>query len=237
MTKEQMDAAREKARAAAGYVHPGTLKGKAPGAAPPPPPRPIPPPNLPPTTFDPRSHPPYVNRPGTAAHVPLKKLGVPAGAARSPAPAPDRVRSLHAPGGAPPSTASRLPAAPAPPPPAYRATKSGAQQSQQKWDDMFDCLVNFIEEVRERNTSHMTEERKREWIWDGNVPTSYKSPCGKALGRWINNQRSAKAKVALSDPRTRTRSDKLGNLQCLTGSLRGPGTGTWGSCPASGPTA
>jgi hypothetical protein len=66
---------------------------------------------------------------------------------------------------------------------------------------MFDCLVKFIEETREKSTKHMNEKQKAAWIWDGNVPTSYKTRCGKALGRWINNQRSAKAKEALKDDR------------------------------------
>jgi len=47
----------------------------------------------------------------------------------------------------------------------------------------------------------LDKRQKAEWIWDGNVPTSYKAPCGKALGRWINNQRSAKAKGTLKDDR------------------------------------
>jgi hypothetical protein len=66
---------------------------------------------------------------------------------------------------------------------------------------MFDCLVKFIDETRKQATQSMTEQQKSSWIWDGNVPTSYKTPCGKALGRWINNQRSAKAKGTLKDDR------------------------------------
>ena len=45
------------------------------------------------------------------------------------------------------------------------------------------------------------EIREMAWIWDGNIPARYKTPCGKALGRWINNQRSAKAKDKLKDDR------------------------------------
>ena len=74
-------------------------------------------------------------------------------------------------------------------------------QSQQKWEDMFECLVRYIEETQEMATSHMNDEQKAAWIWDGNVPNSYRTPCGKALGRWINNQRSAKAKDKLKDDR------------------------------------
>lgn len=81
------------------------------------------------------------------------------------------------------------------------SSKCITAQSQQKWEDMFECLVRYIEEIREMATRHMNEEQKAAWIWDGNVPTSYKTPCGKALGRWINNQRSAKAKDTLKDDR------------------------------------
>jgi hypothetical protein len=81
------------------------------------------------------------------------------------------------------------------------SSKSGTLQSQQKWDDMFECLVEFIEETREKSTRHMNEKQKAAWVWDGNVPTSHKTRCGKALGRWINNQRSAKAKDTLKDDR------------------------------------
>jgi len=82
-----------------------------------------------------------------------------------------------------------------------RGAPSATLQSQQKWDDMFECLVHFIEETREKCTKCLSDAEKATWIWDGNVPTSYKTPCGKALGRWINNQRSAKAKGTLKDDR------------------------------------
>jgi len=78
---------------------------------------------------------------------------------------------------------------------------TGTLQSQQKWDDMFQHLVQFIADTRAEKTKNMTEEKKSAWVWDGNVPTSYKTPSGKALGRWINNQRSAKAKGTLKDDR------------------------------------
>ncbi|KAL7513792.1 hypothetical protein ACHAXN_011057 [Cyclotella atomus] len=47
----------------------------------------------------------------------------------------------------------------------------------------------------------LTEEQKALWVWDGNVPTNYKTKCGKALGRWINNQRTSKTKGTLKDDR------------------------------------
>jgi hypothetical protein len=49
---------------------------------------------------------------------------------------------------------------------------------------MFEVLVRYIEEIREMATGHMNDEQKAAWIWDGNVPKNYKTPCGKALGRY-----------------------------------------------------
>lgn len=74
-------------------------------------------------------------------------------------------------------------------------------QSNQKWDSMFDALVEFIEQRRLEDTAQLGEKEKEAWIWDGNVPTNYKSQDGKALGRWVNNQRSAKSKGALKEDR------------------------------------
>jgi len=139
-TKEEMDAIRERARAAAGYVPPG-------GG-----PRPIEAPSL------------------TSA---LR---------------PDQIVST------PYTHVAQTPSS-------VYSSKCITAQSQQKWEDMFECLVRYIEETREMATRHMNEDQKAAWIWDGNVPTSYKTPCGKALGRWINNQRSAKAKDTLRDDR------------------------------------
>ena len=74
-------------------------------------------------------------------------------------------------------------------------------QSSQKWDSMFDCLIEFIEERRQEECDDLPEDAKKEWAWDGNVPTTYKTKDGKALGRWVNNQRSAKSKGVLKDDR------------------------------------
>jgi hypothetical protein len=79
--------------------------------------------------------------------------------------------------------------------------KASSLKSQQKWDEMFNYLVKFIEETRQDATKDMPEEKKEAWVWDGNVPKNYKTKCGKALGRWINNQRSAKAKGTLKNDR------------------------------------
>jgi hypothetical protein len=79
--------------------------------------------------------------------------------------------------------------------------KSSKGQATQKWESMFDCLIGFIEDRRKEEPGTMTEEEKKAWIWDGNVPTTYKTKDGKALGRWVNNQRSAKSKGSLKDER------------------------------------
>jgi hypothetical protein len=74
-------------------------------------------------------------------------------------------------------------------------------QSNQKWDEMFECLKEYVDEVRVKETKGMSEEEKVKWEWSGNVPTMYKTKDGKALGRWVNNQRSAKSKGTLKDER------------------------------------
>ncbi|KAL7510109.1 hypothetical protein ACHAXN_010665 [Cyclotella atomus] len=103
------------------------------------------------------------------------------------------------PGGAHPSFVPSMPR-----PPGYMShpvSRVSSVQSAQKWDDMFQYLVKFIEETRIEQTKGLTEEQKALWVWDGNVPTNYKTKCGKALGRWINNQRTSKTKGTLKDDR------------------------------------
>jgi len=87
-----------------------------------------------------------------------------------------------------------------PPTPASALSSASRGQSSQKWDDMFDCLVAFIEEQKKKEQK-AAAENKQKWEWDGNVPTTYKTSDGKALGRWINNQRSAKHKGVLKAER------------------------------------
>jgi Helicase associated domain len=77
----------------------------------------------------------------------------------------------------------------------------GAGQANQKWEKMFSCMLEFAQERQAEETKDMTPTEKSEWVWDGNVPTNYKSKDGMALGRWVNNQRSAKAKGNLKDDR------------------------------------
>jgi Helicase associated domain len=77
---------------------------------------------------------------------------------------------------------------------------AASKASSQKWDEMFECLLEFVKE-QTVDTTGMTEKERKEVEWDGNVPTTYKTTDGKALGRWINNQRSAKHKGVLKKER------------------------------------
>jgi len=66
------------------------------------------------------------------------------------------------------------------------SSPSGKGQSNQKWEEMFQALTHYIEQQAD---------------WDGNVPTHYKTKDGKALGRWVGNQRAAKHKGLLKPDR------------------------------------
>jgi hypothetical protein len=82
----------------------------------------------------------------------------------------------------------------------YSMYNAANKASSQKWDEMYECLVEFVEEQKV-DTRGMTEKERKEVEWDGNVPTTYRTKDGKALGRWINNQRSAKHKGVLKKER------------------------------------
>jgi hypothetical protein len=82
---------------------------------------------------------------------------------------------------------------------AAKPVKSG--QVSQKWDGMYEALLHFREERRREETKDRPDNEKASWVWDGNVPTTYKTEDGKALGRWVNNQRSAKNKGTLKEDR------------------------------------
>jgi hypothetical protein len=103
------------------------------------------------------------------------------------------------------TTASRQSAASCTPYAVQSSTPSSQSasrgQSSQKWEQMFECLVKFIEDQKKDETKAMTDAQKKDWVWDGNVPTTYKTKDGKALGRWVNNQRSAKSKGTLKEER------------------------------------
>ena len=72
---------------------------------------------------------------------------------------------------------------------------------EKQWNDMFQCLLHYIEETRKERTQHIYDDEKKAWVWDGKVPQNYKTPSGKALGTWVTNQRVAKKKGALKDDR------------------------------------
>ena len=82
----------------------------------------------------------------------------------------------------------------------YSMYNAANKASSQKWDEMYECLVEFVEDQKV-DTRGMTERERKEIEWDGNVPTTYRTKDGKALGRWINNQRSAKHKGVLKKER------------------------------------
>ena len=54
------------------------------------------------------------------------------------------------------------------------ALSTASKVSSQKWDEMYVCLVDFVETRREIENKGASEQLKREWEWDGNVPTTYK---------------------------------------------------------------
>jgi len=86
--------------------------------------------------------------------------------------------------------------------PSASSSKLGCKEkSTQKWDSMYECLLQFVQDRKHEETAGLSPEDVADWVWDGNVPTTYKNRDGKALGRWINNQRSAKSKGNLKDER------------------------------------
>jgi hypothetical protein len=58
------------------------------------------------------------------------------------------------------------------------------------WDAMYDTLVQYVTERKSANNNN---------TWDGNVPANHKTNGNpsRALGRWINRQRSAYGKGTL----------------------------------------
>jgi len=59
--------------------------------------------------------------------------------------------------------------------------------STSSWDDMYKVLCDYVKERKEHDPNN---------TWDGNVPANYKTKDEnpKALGRWINRQRSSYGK-------------------------------------------
>jgi hypothetical protein len=54
------------------------------------------------------------------------------------------------------------------------AMSTASKASSQKWDEMYECLVEFVESRRQAENKGASEKTKSEWEWDGNVPTTYK---------------------------------------------------------------
>lgn len=69
------------------------------------------------------------------------------------------------------------------------------------WDDMYEVLCDYVKERKEEDPNNE---------WDGNVPANYKTNDDppKALGRWINRQRSNYVKKKLKKEHI----DKLSGL-------------------------
>jgi hypothetical protein len=82
-----------------------------------------------------------------------------------------------------------------------KETKQQIGPANQKWESMFDALLEFAACRKAEETKNMSEAELASWTWDGNVPTNHKTKDGKALGRWVNNQRSARAKGTLKADR------------------------------------
>merc|ERR1712183_2671 len=70
----------------------------------------------------------------------------------------------------------------------------GKGQSNQKWEEMYTALTQYI-------------SQQTQTPWEGNVPTHYKTSDGKALGRWVGNQRAAKHKGLLKPDRQKRLED------------------------------
>ena len=185
-TCDEMEAIRARARAAAGYVHPDN------GGPQPAPSKPK----------------PMKKRPAFNSTLPpMKRPKLPMSYAT---PQPDRyISSSKAPSGA--FIYSNINSV-TPKRQNYSSTiktnistpsssMSKGGQSNQKWDEMFDCLVSYVKEEKEKSTKGLSDEEITNWEWSGNVPTNYKTQDNKALGRWINNQRSAKSKDNLKPER------------------------------------
>jgi Helicase associated domain len=66
---------------------------------------------------------------------------------------------------------------------------------------MYECLLQFAAAKRVDATKNLPDTQANQWVWDGNVPTNATTPDGQKLGRWVNNQRTAKQKSKLRPDR------------------------------------
>lgn len=140
--------------------------------------------------------------PGTAPLPPLKKLKIDSSNPQTPAfKAAESYQTPRTSNTAYKNLTPSAPYTPAMTTPASAKSSVSKGQSSQKWDSMFECLLEFIEVRKKEDEQELPEEELKDWVWDGNVPTTYKTKDGKALGRWVNNQRSAKSKGVLKDDR------------------------------------
>ena len=48
---------------------------------------------------------------------------------------------------------------------------------QQQWDENFERLLQYKEELRKKQTIGLSDKEREEWKWDGNVPHEYKVRC------------------------------------------------------------
>lgn len=53
-------------------------------------------------------------------------------------------------------------------------TSSLSRAANQKWDEMFECLVKYAEMKTAEGKKYLSGQEKEEYGWDGNVPTTYK---------------------------------------------------------------
>jgi hypothetical protein len=154
LSENDMDAIRERARAAAGYVPPSWDSPATPAPRPPVKKRPKP--------QTPHSLARYLApRPTTAPK--------PTGSAAR----PDLPMSTPKISNVSRQLAS-TPATPYPPTTQSAQWSTAARASSQKWDDMFDILVQFVKDRKAEALKGSPDKEEKEWEWDGNVPTSYK---------------------------------------------------------------
>jgi hypothetical protein len=54
-----------------------------------------------------------------------------------------------------------------------QSTEPPAQTSAEKWEDMFECLVQFVKDRKAEELKGASDKGKEGWEWDGNVPQPY----------------------------------------------------------------